>query len=71
MKRLLAVAILGAIHAGLLSITLGCASKKTVQPIQGPALAKYRLSDCKALPGYEPGIECNHVRLVPVTLPVK
>jgi hypothetical protein len=52
-------------------LALGCAPKKLVQPIQGPATARYRLSDCKALPEYEPGLECNHVELRPVTLPVK
>lgn len=52
-------------------IALGCATKKTVQPIQGPATARYRLSDCKALPNGEPGIECSRVQLIPVTLPVK
>jgi hypothetical protein len=57
--------------ATLAGITLGCAPKKLVQPIQGPATARYRLSDCKALPNGEPGIECSRVQLIPVTLPVK
>lgn len=46
----------------------GCGPKKPVQPIHGPALAKYKLSDCKPLPGYQPGLDCNHVRLIPLTL---
>jgi hypothetical protein len=52
-------------------LSLGCAPKKLVQPIQGPAVARYRLSDCKALPNGEPGIECSHVQMRPVILPVK
>jgi hypothetical protein len=57
--------------ATLAGLTLGCAPKKLVQPIQGPATARYRLSDCKALPNGEPGIECSHVQMRPVILPVK
>ncbi len=62
--RLLALTVLA-------SVGLGCAPKKPVQPIQGPALARYKLSDCKPLPGYEPGLDCSHVKLIPLTLPAK
>ena len=56
--------------AVLAVMSLGCAPKKTVRAIQGPASARYRLSDCKPLPGFQPGLECNHVKLIPQTLPV-
>ena len=55
----------------LACLALGCAAKKPVEPITGPATARYRLSDCKPLPNFQPGIECQHVKIVPQTLPVK
>jgi hypothetical protein len=59
----LAVLALGALS--------GCAAKKKLpEPIIGPAVARYKLSECKPLPNLQPGLDCSHVKLIPLTLPV-
>lgn len=50
-------------------LALGCAAKKPVQSIASPVEVRYRPENCKPLPGFQPGLECNHVKLIPLTLP--
>lgn len=58
--------------AGLdLMILPGCAAKHQLAPaLTSPVQVLYRRENCKPLPNFQPGLVCDKVKLIPLTLPV-